>query len=74
MEMIPITGTTGRKVRIAFTRKSKSPPSQGGRQFDLRGKCLVCEVRPDPLKPGDCLCPPLRARVRALARTREESD
>jgi len=44
--------------RFVFHRESRLPPSSscGSRQFDLSGKCLVCGVRSDPLKPGVCFC------------------
>ena len=59
--------------RFVFHRKSWEPPVSSGRQFDIRGKCLVCEWRPDPLKPTECFCAPLsRARAYTCVRTREE--
>jgi hypothetical protein len=61
--------------RFVFERKSREPLPSSGRQFDLRGKCLVCECRPDPLTPGMCACtdlPLLRARAYTCVRTREE--
>lgn len=70
---MPGTGIIKRIVRIAFHRKSRSPPPSSGRQFDLSGKCLVCGGIPDPLKPGICFCP-LRARARAVTRTRERDS
>ncbi len=67
----PIPGS----YRFVFHRKSRlqRPSSYGARQFDIRGKCLVCGGRPDPLTPTECFCAPLScARAYTCVRTREE--
>ncbi len=63
--------------RFVFHRKSRTatPSSYEGCFVpDLRGFCVNCRFRPDPLEPGICMCndPNLsatRARAR-VARTR----
>lgn len=70
MEMIPITGTMDKRKksvgrpRFVFKRKSPPTPPMLGRQFDLRGICLECGVKPDPLKPAECFCSDGLARAR----------
>lgn len=83
LEMIRITGTTDKypnppRHHFALNRTPKIPPLVStGIQFDLRGFCSVCGVRPDPLKPGICFCnhsSATRARVYMQARTKRNDN